>query len=284
VYKMAGEVSELDEQILILNKPRPKDGKPSGDAKPLAGGAKAPPAVAFAQDESKSRGQELSREEIAMNRAQEFYDELCRCIRDGKIDLFIDKMAEADVDLNALDSSGHTPMYYAIKNFSLKGRGEYTSKDLVEFLCEKGADIECENWVDNVPVVVAAKYGNLDALQYLVEEQVVDVDHFDGSGWCPIAYAVQNRNVAMMEYLLNQAGAAVNIVVRRFDAKTGQKEEVPLLILGKETKNMNIISLLKSKDCRMPEKDADGKFVRETLDKRQVYPDDHESVLCSDDD
>ena len=71
------------------------------------------------------------------------------------------------VDLEAMDKSGWTPLHYAAYRGHLP---------VVQYLCEQGADKEARNRYEMTPLHGAEPRGHLPVVQYL-REQGADEQH-----------------------------------------------------------------------------------------------------------
>lgn len=69
-------------------------------------------------------------------------------------------------------------------------------------------------------LMVAARYGQLEVVQYLVEEGKRSVKFADEDGWTPFMYAAYNSNIDVMKYLCTKPKNDVEAVTKVMTVKT----------------------------------------------------------------
>ena len=134
---------------------------------------------------------------------------------------------ERNVDINYIDRDGWYPIHSACN-----------SLDLIEYLVEKGADINCRGYKGNhlIHLVCNDKYDeSIEIAEWLIAHNVdvnclndelvspihyacmrgmlgivkllvgcgLDVNCADKNGWCPIHYACENGNIELVKYLIS---------------------------------------------------------------------------------
>lgn len=95
--------------------------------------------------------------------------------------------------LNEIDGLGNSPLHYAVK---------YNRLPAVKLLLAKGAVPDVKNNEGFTPAFLAAINGNLEIIKSLHEFE----DHMDSLniiGWSPLHYAIYNRHIDIVEYLID---------------------------------------------------------------------------------
>lgn len=122
-------------------------------------------------------------------------------------DLILNILIQQDADLNEKDSNGRTPLIYAVIE---------DNHTIVTLLLAHGArinEIDCD---DRSALHWAVLHRREDILKILLEhkqEQGLDVDASDFSGWTPMHMAV-HANFALGVKMLLDSGANINIKAR----------------------------------------------------------------------
>lgn len=106
---------------------------------------------------------------------------------------------EKGADIEAMDSYGATPLYYAA------ARG---SKELVEFLIARGANVNAKDKRDLAPLHVAAVHGHKDVVAFLIDN-AADIYAKGQYGYTPIYWAAWSEVPEVVELLLEK-GVDVN--------------------------------------------------------------------------
>ncbi|CAL8124415.1 unnamed protein product [Orchesella dallaii] len=115
---------------------------------------------------------------------------------------------EADVDFNDVDNAGDSVLFYAIR-----GR---RSAPVIQMLIDFGADLNHANKRGKNVLHICTKYGNYDALKYLLDNYPLDVNKDDAIALSagirakkPLHYAIMKRSKSyeMMQKLLIEKGA-----------------------------------------------------------------------------
>jgi len=142
----------------------------------------------------------------------------------------VEYLLKKGADINALDSSGNTPLLYSLsfislrsahKNITFKPPLNYKTEDeqikLIEYLLNKGADVNVSSSNGKTPLHYSLRRGMPLEIVELLVSKGASVNVRDGNGWTPLhcgAYANSERSVR----LLVKNGANTN--VKNNDGKT----------------------------------------------------------------
>eukprot|EP00736_Rhodelphis_marinus_P003665 Rmarinus@m.21952 len=152
-------------------------------------------------------------------------DFVCSALR-GDLDKLRQFQNLCDVDLNyKLSKSGHTALHAA----SQKGNAE-----IVEFLCEQGADANAPLSEGATPLFVAAQFGHASAVETLIKYSA-EVNVTMASGHTPLHVAAENNAPECVRILLNNTA---NVFMRtnkgstalHLAAECGHAEVVQILL------------------------------------------------------
>ncbi len=139
-------------------------------------------------------------------------ESFAKACQDGDLDIVRAMVERTQVDLEARDENGWTPLHKAAFSGHLP---------VVQYLCEQGADKEArmltmheddeDDWADEysendygwTPLHQAAENGHLSVVQYLCE-QGADMEAMDLNGDTPLHWAAYNGHLSMMQYLCEQ--------------------------------------------------------------------------------
>jgi ankyrin repeat protein len=141
---------------------------------------------------------------------------------------------------------------------------------IVQYLVEKGADVDAERDNGHTVLHTAALSGNLDVVQYLVE-QGADVDAKRDDGWTGLHMAAYSGTLDIVKYLVNEQGANVDAktddgwTVLHSAAYSGKLDIVKYLV---ETKQMD--PNLELRDGRKPSELAPEGVVRDYLQEKET--------------
>ena len=86
--------------------------------------------------------------------------------------------------------------------------------DVVKFLLEKGNSPSSKDNLGRTPLSLAAYYGKLAVVKYLVEEQQCDVNTRDNKGLTPLHEAVIGGDIEKVKYIYTCARRAVTQSVK----------------------------------------------------------------------
>ncbi|KAF4959483.1 hypothetical protein FGADI_1704 [Fusarium gaditjirri] len=136
-----------------------------------------------------------------ISRDASILQQLYEWIGAGNIDR-IRVLVHLGVDVNSLDSNGHTPLHLSITNGSV---------EITRLLCEGGAVIEKRNQSGCTPLHLAVMNGHTEAAAFLLGEGA-DIEASDSfGGITPLGFAASMNHPAVAKLLLNK-GANVEAV------------------------------------------------------------------------
>ena len=99
---------------------------------------------------------------------------------------FLRLLVQYGADSNIKDCSGATALFFAL---------ELNNSEIVHFLVEEaGADVNAYNYKVQTPLHIASYYGNMDLVEYLVEKGA-EIDAADEDSMTPLLFASQNKNL-----------------------------------------------------------------------------------------
>lgn len=93
----------------------------------------------------------------------------------------VDVLLNAGADVDLQDNMLNNPFLYA---------GAEGLMEILKLTNEAGADPALRNRYGGVAIIPAAEKGHLDAVQYLLEETDVEVDHINDLGWTALLEAI----------------------------------------------------------------------------------------------
>lgn len=93
----------------------------------------------------------------------------------------VDLLLRAGADVDLQDNMLNNPFLYS---------GAEGLMEILKLTNEAGADPALRNRYGGVAIIPAAEKGHLDAVQYLLEETDVDVDHINDLGWTALLEAI----------------------------------------------------------------------------------------------
>ena len=145
-----------------------------------------------------------------------FESDLCKAVAKGKLDsvqyhiekieTYIDQKATANNEKYNI-SVGDTPLHVGCKSLQFK---------IVQYLIEKGANIEAKDYFQRTPLHVACYIGNLPVVQYLVEKGA-NIEAREQDQRTPLHCACENNLLPIMQYLIEKGA---NIEARTKEQKT----------------------------------------------------------------
>jgi len=123
-------------------------------------------------------------------------------------DMF-DYLINRQADVNASDMFGFTPLHAALQKLE-KNSESFDIKVLQELLeCKANPNVQVCNSEKATPLILAAKVGNTDAINLLVNYSA-NINYEDSYNRSPLGWAIENRNLKAVERLCD-AGASVMI-------------------------------------------------------------------------
>ncbi len=88
---------------------------------------------------------------------------------------------------------------------------EYGRVNILKYFYELGGDLLSKNYADELPIHIASREGQNEAIEYILDNSSVSVDVQTIDGWTPFHYAVSNGYKHTLELLVKR-GANINIV------------------------------------------------------------------------
>ena len=84
---------------------------------------------------------------------------------------------------------------------------------MLTYFNKNGGDLTSKNYADELPIHLAAREGQNDAITYTLDLTSISIDVKMVDGWTPFHYAVNNGYMSTVELLVGR-GASVNIIDR----------------------------------------------------------------------
>ncbi len=135
-------------------------------------------------------------------------------------------LLDQGIDINAKNSEGNTPLYYAL----IGGHGE-----LAQLLIEKGADVTVKDARGMTPLYLAAGQGMYTIVELILAHDTIDINVQTDLGWTPLHIAVGQGRKEVVQLLVARGA---NLDAKKKDGKTpldlakqrGHKEIAQMLI------------------------------------------------------
>ncbi len=186
-------------------------------------------------------------------------------IRKGNYSNFVE-LIKGDIDLNAKNADGETPLYYAIDSHfydfadvliksgaDIRLADEYGIKPIhlaakngieyfVALLLDKGAPVNVQTVKSWSPLHYAARYGHIDVIKLLLSNKEIDVNVKNNIKRTPLHQAVFLGSYDMVSLLLEKEGINVNAADRHHNtplnwAKKYGYDEISKLLISKGAKS-----------------------------------------------
>lgn len=165
------------------------------------------------------------------------------------------------IDPDIKDSSGRTPLFYAINknNFAF-------AKKILEF----GANIKLASTKDNNILIYASRTGNLEMLKYLIENYDLDPNEVGSNGKTVLMSGARSGNVEIVKYLVEDKGMDIDAKDEKgltpiISALDSEDLETFKYLLEK-SKNFDIDFLIKKADVQKVEDILEYlKYFKKTL-------------------
>ena len=126
---------------------------------------------------------------------------LIAAARNGNLKIVIYLLSHPQVDIDSQSNSGESPLMTASLN---------NHTEVVEFLVQKGANIELK-WKDGTHAAyIAAQAGNLNILQFLVQNAPVVVEMKGYNGNMPLGVAAFQGHLNVVKYLMSQPNVDID--------------------------------------------------------------------------
>lgn len=204
----------------------------------------------------------LERSDIDVNRGGGYeYDierdykspTLCFAAWDNRESITRMLLARPDVDINAPDEFGRTPLSLAAKWNQLSIVQLFLERSDIDV--NRGAVVTDELYQEQPasqrsPLAIAAEEGNEAVVKALLDRPGVDVNMADGSGQTPLSLAVSNNRVEVVRLLLSHASIGINIGAYR-DEYCIECQMSPLLIAASNGYDTIVRLLLERTDVEV---------------------------------
>jgi ankyrin repeat protein len=176
-------------------------------------------------------------------------DEECKgmiyyAVRSGNLKLIEYLVEEKGLNVNDVDVKYERTMHYAVSSGRL---------DIIEYVIKKGGYMT----VAGPMILDAAKFGSVDLVRYLVDNQGADVNVVYSNNKTLMHYAVGSGSVDLVRYLVDSHGVDVNVVysdgktVMDYAVASGSVDLVRYLVDEKKI-NINDLSLCEEIEIDCP--------------------------------
>lgn len=196
-----------------------------------------------------------------------------KAVKDGDLKA-VKNAIEDNGDVNATNNVGFTPLILAAMlgyedivefliekgaNVNQANKGYtalmeaalYDNKDIAQILLKNGAKIDLQNLRGQTALMLACKAGKISIIKLLLENKA-QVNLADDAGLTALIYAVQNDNAESVKLILNAQGTLVRVNLYDKTARTA-------LSYAAEEGNLDIVELLLEKGALVNAKDNDKK-------------------------
>uniref|UniRef100_A0A6P7GI33 Uncharacterized protein LOC114338419 n=1 Tax=Diabrotica virgifera virgifera TaxID=50390 RepID=A0A6P7GI33_DIAVI len=166
-----------------------------------------------------------------------------KAAQSGKLKVIQYLVEDCKMDVNVSDVHGNFPAHMA---------AEFGDDEILKYLKEKGANLSVSNNQNQTLVHKAAKSGNFEALQYLVEDCKLDINVSDVDGNFPVHMVhISYYTIEILKYL-KENGANLSI---------SNSEKQTLVHKAAQSDNLKALQYL-VEDCKMDVNvsDVDGNF------------------------
>ncbi len=126
--------------------------------------------------------------------ASEEYNDVIGYIENNNIDEVKKIISNEFVHLNEKNSRGETFLSCGVANNNIK---------IIEYLVDKGAEIDCQDSQGVTPIMIAAFKKNMEIIKYF-EKKGADIEIKDEEGHNILYYAVKGGNLEIIKYFLNK--------------------------------------------------------------------------------
>jgi ankyrin repeat protein len=145
-------------------------------------------------------------------------------------------LARSDINVNASDVRGETPLLYAAE------RGHKAVVKLL--LAQSDINVNASDNLGRTPLMNAAKGGHEAAVKLLLAQSNINVNASDANGWRPLFFAAMEGHEAVANLLLARSDVDVNASdciwqTPLFYAATGGHEAVVKRLLAQSNINVN---------------------------------------------
>lgn len=109
----------------------------------------------------------------------------------------------------------------------------FPSTEILKYLLQFGASVERDVYTDSTPLIEASKWGNLDAVRFLLskDNDNIDINATKTNGLTAIGYAVVNHDIDMINLMLEKRKGKINfnytvVIVNENDEESKYNENV----------------------------------------------------------
>ena len=86
----------------------------------------------------------------------------------------------------------------------------FPSTAILKYLLQFGASVQRDVYTNSTPLIEAAKWGNLDAVRFLLSKDYIDINATKTNGVTAIEYAVVNHDIPMINLMLEKRKGKIN--------------------------------------------------------------------------
>ena len=136
---------------------------------------------------------------------------------EGKTQAVLALIKEHQLDPNATDSVGKTPLHYAADE---RGAEKHDTRETIDALLKNGARIDARDQNGNTILHFAARADKPTLIAELMRAHAMNPNVLDNERYSPLALAINNM-YCLVEFVLRCGGAQLTNGERRFDSFTG---------------------------------------------------------------
>ena len=160
---------------------------------------------------------------IDINSCAHGYDLIHYLIEIKNLKLFNHYVDKYFIDLDSISYERTTAIYYAVCNGRL---------DMVDFLINKGVNLEVSHLDGNKPIHEACENGSLEIIKLLLNKGV-DLESQNNNGWRPIHFVCRHRNYDIIKLLLSKNINLESRIITRYNDNNVDCGVKDLLLMNK---------------------------------------------------
>jgi len=132
--------------------------------------------------------------------------ELCESIENNRVD-DVERLFDSGMSVLATDDHKNTLVHFA---------AEAGNMEILRLLGDRGAPLDCRNWINQTPLSLAARKGHLQVVKYLCEHGATT--HGPDLNTAPLGAAAAAGHLKIVKYLVEQRNVPLNSLERPFGA------------------------------------------------------------------